>query len=228
MIKAVLLDLDDTILDFHRAESAALARTLSESGIEPSSETIALYSGINRRLWQMLEVGEIDRKSLLSRRFEILFERLGQAGNPAETQKKYENYLSMGHYFMPHAEELLETLHGQYALYLVSNGNARVQEGRLASAGIAKYFKEMFISEHIGWDKPSPVFFDRCFARMEGIERSASIIVGDSLSSDIRGGLNAGIHTCWYNPGGAPAGQGICPEFEIRSLLEIPALLEKL
>ena len=225
MIRAVLFDLDDTILDFHLAESTSLSKTLKRLGIDPSKEIIELYSSINRHMWELLEKGEIDRKSLLTKRFELLFNSIGADAQPFEAQKIYEEYLSRTGYFMPLAEKTLEELCGKYTLYLVSNGNARVQEGRLNTSGIRKYFRDIFISENIGWDKPSPKFFDCCFERMGGVPRDESIIIGDSLSSDILGGINAGIHTCWYNPRGAELRPGISPEYTISSLGEAAELL---
>lgn len=225
-IKAVLLDVDDTLLDFHKAEALALAETLTRMGVEPAGDTLALYSRINRAHWEMLERGELTRSQVLTRRFERLYEALGIPGDAAATQRTYEELLSTGHYFVPGAEALLETLYGRYALYLVSNGNARVQDGRLKSAGIGRYFEDIFISERLGFDKPRKEFFDRCFARMPPYEKGEMLIVGDSLTSDILGGMNAGIRTCWFNPGHAPGRADIRPEFTVDALEKLPALLE--
>ena len=112
--------------------------------------------------------------------------------------------------------------------YIVSNGNLSVQNGRIASAGIAGYFEEIFISQKIGFDKPRKEFFDACFARIPGFDRQRSIIVGDSLTSDIRGGINAGIKTCWYNPRGKAARADIRPDYCITALHELPGLLSRI
>ena len=228
MIKSILLDLDDTIFDFQRAERTALSETLLSLGAVPDDATLSLYNGINRAFWQALERGEISREKLLSERFRVLFERLGLPIEPHAAQRTYEKNLSRGHFFMPGAEETLEALHGSYALYMVSNGNASVQSGRLASAGIEKYFDGIFISELIGADKPSPLFFDRCFEKMPGCLRCDSIMVGDSLTSDILGGKNAGILTCWYNPMHAENSGGVLPDYEISSLSGLPELIESI
>lgn len=228
MIKTVLLDSDDTLLDFQKAESIALAKTLTAAGIEPRKETISLYSGINKRHWEMLERGELTRAEVLTKRFEALFAELGISGDSVETQRVYERNLSMGHYFMPGAVELLESLRGKYKLYMVTNGNEKVQESRLASAGIGKYFEEIFISQRLGYDKPRIEFFERCFAKMPPLEKSEMMIIGDSLTSDIQGGINAGIHTCWYNFRGNSPRAGIAPEYTVTSLSEIPTLLENI
>ena len=226
MIDFVFLDLDDTILDFHKAEALALSQTLRELGIVPNPERLALYSQINAAQWRRLEAGEITRGQVLTTRFRIFFDQIGVERSCDETQHIYENHLSRGHYFIDGAEEVLEKLSETYALYLVSNGNLKVQEGRLKSANISHYFRDLFISEKIGADKPSRVFFERCFASIPNFERSRSIIVGDSLTSDILGGINAGIRTCWFNPYGRPSDPGIVPDHEIRDLRDLLPLLE--
>ena len=227
-LPAVLLDLDDTLLDFHKAEAIALTKTLVGMGIEPKESTIKRYSQINARQWELLEEGKATREQVLTNRFEILFEELGIERSGYEARLSYEGHLAVGHYFMDGAQELLETLKGRYVLYIVSNGTAVVQDGRIKSAGISPYFKEIFISELIGFNKPDPEFFRLCFERMEGFEKERCIIVGDSLSSDIKGGINAGINTCWYNPRGKTPREDIKPDYEIKSLNELPKLLEKL
>ena len=228
MLKTIFLDVDDTILDFHEAEAAAIRRTLESLGIDPVPETTALYSRINARQWELLEEGRLTRAQVLTRRFDLLFGELGVERSSREAQKTYERLLSQGHWFMPGAEALLETLSGRYDLYIVSNGTGTVQDGRIASAGIARYFRDIFISERIGFDKPRREFFDACFARIPDFDRSRAIIVGDSLTSDIRGGINAGILTCWYNPRGKQRREDIVPDLEISDLMQLPPLLESI
>ena len=228
MIKAVLFDSDDTILDFQKAEHIALKKTLNQVGIEPSDEMISLYSGINKRHWEMLERGELTRAQVLVRRFDCLFETLGISGDSESTQAIYNHNLGIGHYFIPGAVELLEALQGEYKLYLVTNGNESVQVPRLKSAGIEHYFEEIFISQRVGYDKPCIEFFDHCFANMPHFEKDEMIIIGDSLTSDIKGGINAGIHTCWFNPHGKQGREDIVPEHTVGSLEEIPELLKAL
>ena len=225
---AVLLDIDDTLLDFHKAEALALTKALREMQVDPTEETIARYSQINRQQWELLEEGLLTREQVLLRRFEILFRELGVERSPARTRDLYEQYLSIGHFFMPGAQELLETLHGRYRLFIVSNGTGSVQAGRIASAGIGSYFEKIFISEEIGHEKPTAAFFESCFAQIAGFDRKRALIVGDSLTSDIRGGINAGIRTCWYNPAGREPRPDISPDHSIRDLSELPDLLDRL
>ena len=225
---AVLLDLDDTILDFHKAEATALSKTLREMGLEPREEILRRYSAINRRQWELLEEGKQTREETLVRRFEILFAEYGITASGPEARDLYEDHLSVGHFFMPGAEELLETLYGRYELYIVSNGTPKVQAGRIASAGIARYFERIFVSEELGAVKPSAEFFARSVGRIPGFDRERALLVGDSLSSDIRGARNAGIRSCWFNPRGEEPRTEIPADFEIRALAELPPLLERL
>ena len=222
----VLLDLDNTILDFNTAERAALGRALGELGLPVSDEIAALYNKINIRHWEMLEDGILTREQVLVQRYESLFCELGVEADAERAQSLYESYLAEGHWFMPGAEELLHKLRGNYRLFICSNGSQSVQDGRITSAGIAPYFENIFISEHMDGNKPEARFFEQCFREIPGFERSHAIILGDSLTSDIRGGKNAGILSCWFNPAGRENGGPIIPDYEISKLAEFPGLLE--
>lgn len=228
MIKYILFDVDDTLLDFKKAEAAAIRKTFERIGIPVSDEIISRYSEINDSQWKCLERGELTREQVLVRRFDILFDELGLNIPSEMAQASYEYLLGIGHYFIDGAQELLEALDGKYEMYIISNGTANVQDRRLKSAGISRYFKEIFISERVGYDKPSVEFFDACFERIPGFEKDKAIVVGDRLSSDILGGINAGVRTCWFNPKGAPADKDIVPDYEISRLSELPELLEKI
>lgn len=228
MIKTVLLDLDDTILNFKKAEAEALKQTLMELDIEPKEATIKRYSEINESLWKLLEKGQIERSKLLVKRFEMLFDELGVERCGKVAWNTYENLLSSGHFFVEGALEVLEALKDNYDLYIVSNGTATVQEKRIKSAGIAKYFKKIFISQQIGYNKPRIEFFDECFKQISNLNKDETIIVGDSLSSDIQGGINAGIHTCWVTLRNNPSLADIVPEFTINRITELPDLLKRI
>jgi len=226
VIEFLFLDLDDTILDFHMQESVAIRKTLSGAGIEPTDENCNLYSKINLRHWKMLELGEITREKLIWHRFAELFETLGVTADPKATAERYMDHLSEGHYFLPGAEEAVKALANTYRLYLASNGAGRVQESRIASAKLAPLFKDIFISEEMGANKPDKAYFDACFARINDFNPQRAMIVGDSLSSDIRGGKNAGIYTCWVNPKGKTAPPESKPDFEIKSVTELEEILK--
>lgn len=224
-MKYLLFDLDETIFDFKQAEAAAVKRTLGQLSLPATDEVARRYSEINKSQWERLERGEITREQVLVGRFGILFEELGVAGEPEKAREVYEDYLSQGHFFIEGAEELLKELSGSYQLYLVSNGTAKVQAGRLKSAGISRYFREIFISQEVGYNKPDVRFFDQCFARIPGFLREEAMIIGDSLTSDMQGGRNAGIATCWFNPEKKPCTMEWQPDYEIHRLAELPGLL---
>ena len=226
MIKNVLLDLDDTLLDFHRAEAEAIRHTLAEIGIDPTDETVALYSKINRSCWAKLETGEYTREEVLHRRFDMLFATLGVSGDSHETQKLYEYRLSLGAYYLDGAEELLDGLLGKYRLYLATNGIVNVQTRRIKDSGIGKYFDGIFVSERIGYNKPDKRFFDTAFLEIPSFDHRETVIIGDTLTSDILGGINAGIKTVYFNPRGLKNDTGITPDYEIGSLNELPELLK--
>ena len=228
MIRYVLFDVDDTLLDFGKAEAAAIRKTFERIGIPVTEELIRRYSEINAQQWSRFEKGEITREKLLTERFDILFSELGINVPSEMAQASYEYLLGIGHYFVDGAEELLEALKDKYELYIVSNGNASVQDRRLKSAGIIPYFRDIFISERVGFNKPSAEFFDACFERIPGFERDKAIIVGDRLTSDILGGINAGVKTCWFNPKGEAPDPDIPADHEIKHLGELPALLERI
>lgn len=228
MIRFVLLDLDDTLLDFHRAEREALSRALTDAGISPSEEKIRRYSAINDMQWKRLERGEITRAEVKSERFRIFFREEGISSEPEETAHRYEHYLGEGHWFVEGAEEVLKALFPIYGLYLVSNGTLRTQRSRLESAGIARYFRKIFISEVIGANKPDPAFFRFCFAKIPDFDPAQTIIVGDSLTSDILGGNRSGIHTCYFCRAGAAESGGIYPEYRIHALSQLPGLLSSI
>ena len=196
MIEFLFLDLDDTILDFHKAERIAIAKTFRELGLEPTEEVVSRYHLINRAHWEALERKELTREQVLTGRFETLFREYSIPVDPVHCARTYEGNLSVGHYFLPGAEAAVERLSRKYKLYLASNGTKRVQEGRLKSANISRFFQQIFISQEIGVNKPDLEYFQRCFARIPNFDPARAMIVGDSLTSDIQGGINAGMRTC--------------------------------
>ncbi len=210
MTKPILLfDLDNTILDFNSGERAALSTALRYFGIEPDEELLNVYHRINIKYWEMLERGELTRSEVLEKRFDELFEVCGiNSCTGKEFQLVYGKHLGEQHDFMPCAEKLLEEIYEKNDLYIVSNGCTEIQASRIADSGLEKYFKDFFISEKIGYDKPDVRFFDYCFA-------------------DIKGGKNAGIATGWFNPGKKPVPAVDKPDFVIYGLDELPKKLSR-
>lgn len=228
MIEFLFLDLDDTILDFQMAERIALRKTLETFGIEPTEEVCALYHRINKAHWEMLERREITRDQVQLGRYAVLLQQLKVDADAAQMNKTYMENLGVGHYFLPGAEKAVISLSKKYKLYLASNGTASVQAGRLKSANISRWFEDVFISQEIGANKPDKAFFEAAFARIPDFDKSRAMIVGDSLTSDILGGINAGIATCWVNPDHKPGREDIRPDYEIESLTQLEELLEEL
>ena len=224
----LFLDLDDTILDFHKAERLAISRTFRSFGLEPTEQVLERYHVINRLHWERLERGELTRDQVLTGRFQMLFEELGIPAQPQAIAKGYEHNLGLGHYFLPGAKEALDTLRGKYRLFLASNGTASVQHSRLTSAGLYPYFEEVFVSQALGANKPSRAFFDACAARIPGYDPRKALMVGDSLTSDILGGINAGMKTCWVCPQGTRGRPDIVPDYRIEALSQLPELLKTL
>lgn len=226
MIEFLFLDMDDTILDFRRAEHIALGKTLRQFGLEPTEAVCSRYSIINRQHWERLETRELTREQVVVGRFATLFGEFGISVDAYQVAMAYEVNLSQGHDFLPGAQEALEVLSAKYKLYLASNGTSRVQWPRLESAGLRKYFREIFISHDLGADKPSMEYFNASFARIPDFDPSRAMMVGDSLTSDIRGGNNAGMRTCWINPEHKKGREDIPADYEIENLSQLEALLE--
>ena len=228
MIECLLIDLDDTILDFHKAERIGLCNTLCHYGAEPTEETIALYLQINAAHWRALEQGQMTRKQVNEGRFETLFCQLGREVDGAECAAYYLSQLALTHDYLPGAEEAVKGLSKKYRLFIASNGNSVVQFPRLEQSGLSDYIEKAFISEALGENKPSKAYFDLCFSQIPGFDPQKAMMVGDSLTSDIQGGINASIPTCWVNTFGKENTTAIHPDYEIASLAELEALLETL
>ena len=227
MIEFLFLDLDDTILDFHKAERIAISKTIRDFGVEPTEEILTRYHEINRWHWEQLEKGTMTRAQVLENRFKVLFGELGMEVDAERVARTYEQNLSQGHWFLPGAEEAVASLSKKYRLFLASNGTASVQKGRMTSANLYRFFETVFVSQEIGHNKPARAYFDACFASIDGFDPKKAMIVGDSLSSDIQGGINAGITTVWVNPQHKSCGS-IRPDYEIEALHQLEALLETL
>ena len=226
-IAYLFLDLDDTILDFRKAERTALSKTLEAFGLEPEEEILHRYHLVNKAHWEMLERGELTRAQVLVNRFAVLFREFGLEVDAPACAKVYEKNLSRGHAFLPGALEAVQKLRGKYRLFLASNGTASVQHSRLAGADLYRYFEQVFISQEIGFDKPSGDFFRICFSRIPGFDPRRAVMMGDSLTSDIQGGINSGLTTVWVNPG-HKIPEKIRPDYEIESLTQLEELLGRL
>ena len=228
MIEFLFLDLDDTILDFKKAEYIAIGKTIADFGVEPTDEVRHRYHLINKWHWEQLELGTMTRAEILVGRFKVLFDELGVTVDAEKVARTYEKNLGTGHWFLPGAEEAVASLSKKYRLFLASNGTASVQKGRMTSANLYRFFEQVFVSQELGHNKPSKEYFDAAIARIPGFDPEKCLMVGDSLTSDILGGENAGLRTVWVNPAHAPARPDIVPDYEIESLSQLEELLETL
>lgn len=224
----LLFDADGTLLDFKKTEYQALSQVFEQHGYTLTQEIRQVYEGINRRLWDDYEKNLITRDTVLFTRFQQLFAQVGIAGDGREFENDYRCFLNRGHDLVDGALELCKALCGQYRLYIVTNGTSETQFRRLEESGLAPWFREIFVSEAAGFQKPRKGFFDYTFGRIPNFQPETALIIGDSLTSDILGGNNAGIDTCWYNPDRVPLPEGFRVTLEIASLSELPARLEGL
>ena len=228
MIKTILWDIDGTILNFQAAEREAIRKCFAAFGLGPcTDEMIGRYSVLNLSYWKRLERGEITKPALLRERFVEFFASEGVVcGDPDGFNAAYQICLGDTICFNDEAYDLVKSLQGKVRQYAVTNGTKVAQVRKLSQSGLDQIFDGVFISDEVGYEKPSVEFFDYVLARMEPCEKSEMIIVGDSLTSDIRGGNNAGIPTVWYNPEALPNDKGVSVDYEIRDLRELLGILE--
>jgi 2-haloacid dehalogenase len=198
--KILLFDADATLMDFHRSEKEAVKECLEFFNLPSDDSVIAKYSEINSGYWKMLERGEIEKEKLYPARWQSLIDYYGFDCEADAISDKYIERLATKSYMLDGALELCRELHGKFRMYIVTNGQKDIQRSRLFPSPIFKYFDGCFISEDIGFEKPSIKFFDAVRANIPDYYPDETIIIGDSLTSDMQGGINAGIDTCWYNP----------------------------
>ena len=223
MIRVILWDIDDTLLDFHAAEREAIKKLFVQFRLgECTDEMLKKYSAINRMYWKRLELGELTKPQILVGRFKDFFESEGLDARLA--QKFNEAYqVSLGDtiVYWDDSYNIVKSLRGKVKQYAVSNGTIIAQTKKLRLSGLGELMDGIFLSEQLGVEKPNVEFFDKVFEAIGWGDKSEILIVGDSLSSDIRGGNNAGIKTCWYNPAKAQATQELRIDYEITDLHEI-------
>ncbi|MHC5229511.1 YjjG family noncanonical pyrimidine nucleotidase [Enterococcus sp. LJL99] len=220
-MKTLLFDVDDTLLDFQLAEKKALNSLFIDEKIALTSEIEATYKKINQQLWRDFELGKVDKSQVVDGRFALLFDRFGKQVNGKEMGEKYSYYLSEGHDLLGNSFEILEKLQPEYDLYIVTNGVAKTQYKRLKESKLEPFFKDIFVSEETGFQKPMIEYFDYVFDRIPNLEKEKTMIIGDSLNSDILGGNQAGITTVWLNPNKNKATEEVLPDFEIQQLDEL-------
>ena len=222
--RLLLVDADDTILDFKRCEHDALRTVLQNFGLPDGDEVIAVYSGINDRMWKMLEKMEITKSELRVRRFREFLEKMGYSADAEAVASAYEQALGTKHYLLPGAAEACQALSGHIPMYIITNGLGYAQKRRLAESGITSWVDGVFISGQIGAEKPSKAFFDAVEARLGALDRDTTLVIGDSLTSDIAGAVNAGFDSLWITRG-KPAPDVTPYTYCLSSFAEVPAFL---
>lgn len=225
----LLFDLDHTLLDFEAAEDVALELLLKEAGVTAIQAYKDYYVPMNKAMWEDLTAGKISKPDLIRTRFARLFAHFGREVNGADFAERYQHYLSQQGQILEGATALLETLVEQgYRLFAATNGVTFIQKGRLAQSGLSSYFEQVFISDEVGLHKPQKAFYDHIAKVVEGFDNSRALMIGDSLTADIQGGINAGIDTAWYNPAGLKNVTTIQPTYTIADYSTLLELLGSL
>ena len=218
----LLADLDDTLFDFAASARQALAETLARLELPAAEACLRDYLEINQRWWERFERGEIPKSAIYTGRFADLFARRGHRADPAEANAIYKDRLWRQRNFMPGCEALLRQLQPVCEVYVITNGTAETQKRRIAASGLAQYFRGVFISEELDCRKPEKRFFDLVLAQIGPEKRGRALVLGDSLTSDMQGGRNAGLPTCFY--GDAARADKRC-DYTIQALSQLPAVL---
>ncbi len=227
MIKVVLWDIDGTLLNFGMSEKYAIRKCFEIFGLgECTDEMLARYAAINRTYWERLERKELTREQVLLGRFQEFFEKEGlNAECAAEFNAEYQVRLGDKAFFNDEGYELVKGLKGKVLQCAVTNGTKVAQDRKLRLSGLDELLDEIFISEDLGVDKPAVAFFDKVWEKIGTFEKDEVVIIGDSLTSDIQGGNNAGILCCWYNPGGKTDTMGLKIDWDIRNLQELKDII---
>lgn len=223
----LLWDVDQTLLDFGKSQQDALGRSFEKYGRTMESETLALYAAINDAYWKRHERGEVSKQELLTGRFATLFSQMGTSDIPVEEFAAfYQKALGEVYYFRDDSYRLCQELKKEgIRQYAVTNGVSSTQRNKLHLSGLDKILDDVFISEEIGEPKPNPLYFKKCFRKIPEFSPKKALLVGDSLSSDIQGGNNAGVYCCWYNPEKKPNDTSLQIDYEIRNLWELKEII---
>lgn len=221
----LLFDVDNTLLDFDANEAESFKNMIRDKGHEYSEEMYEKYKEMNHEMWKALERGEITVNELINTRFAKFMSMYGENVDGADYEKTYRSYLNKGIQEMPYVHEVLSELKKDYKLYVITNGLVETQKYRMKGSGLNKYFERSFISEKVGANKPSSIFFDYVKNNIEGFDASRALVIGDSLTSDIKGGNLAGIDTCWICREGTVNDTEIKPTYVINSLKELNNIL---
>ena len=224
-IRAVLIDIDNTLLDFNKGAEIAVGKAFNECGLNFNEQYFATFIEQNDLLWQKIERGELTREGLHKIRFNTIFNVLGITADGIKAETEFRKALFDIAVPVDGALDLLQYLSTKYKLYCASNAIYNQQINRLKLSSMHDYFSGFFISEVIGYQKPTKEFFDYCFANMEGVNPTNTIMIGDSLTADILGAKNYGLKSIWFNPYGKQNKTEIFPDFTVENLLQIKNII---
>ena len=223
MIKAVFIDVDNTLLDFNRCSALSIKAALADYGFEYDDSMFPVFKRINDSLWNKIEKGELTREGLFKIRWNMIFKELDIPLDGVEFEKVYHDYLNCSTEKVQGADELLAYLYPKYTVCVTSNAHYEQQIKRLHDSGLDRFLHHIFISDKIGFPKPSAAFFDACFDELDGISPDEVIVIGDSPTADIDGGRNYGMKTCFFNF--AHTDEIIEADYTVNSLAEIMNIL---
>ena len=224
-IKAVLLDIDNTLLDFNKCSELAMKKAFIEHGLKFSEKVFPTFISTNDGLWIRIEKGEYTRAQLHKERWNIILSKLGYDYDGEKIEKTFLDNLYDCIVKIDGANEIVEYLSSKYYLCTASNAPNDQQYNRLKLAGFYPFIKKVFTSEAIGYSKPLPEFFDACFSQMPSISPEQTVIIGDSLTADIKGGKDYGMKAIWYNHLQVEVPNEICYDAKVDKLLEIKEIL---
>ncbi len=220
--ETLFFDADQTLFDFEKSERTAFERTMLSYGIQYDEQVhLGAYQEINDAIWKELELGKITQEALKSERFRRFLKQLQLDFDAEEFARTYEEQLADTSFLYEGSAELIERLHQSRRLVLLTNGLALVQNRRIRKSEIGEYFDDIIISEEVGVSKPNPAIFELACRHLQNADKRKILMVGDSLTSDIQGGINFGIDTCWYNPAHNRNTKGIRPTYEIGSMQKL-------
>ena len=223
----LLFDLDDTLLDFEKAEEQAFFRTLNENNINIEDGMFDRYKSINKVLWKNYEMGLIEQADLMIQRYNDLFTIYNIKKDPNHINNCYLNNLMFGNFTIDGAKEFLINVKKDCKIYVVTNGKSKTQRKRLADSEINELVEKIITSEEAGFRKPFKGFFDYTFKELNISSKEKTLLIGDSLSADIKGALDYGIDACWFNVKNKDRIDGIVPTYEAKSFSELKTILYK-
>lgn len=223
----IIFDADETLFDFNKSEKEAFRNTMVEFDIEYNEDYhLKIYKEINSKFWKEIEAGSITQQQLKVERFKRLSAVLNINFDAIEFANCYAKNLANSSHLYDESLSLIESLHKDYELILVTNGLTEIQDKRIRKSIIAKYFKNIIISEEVQVSKPDPRIFDFALKDIKKLNKSKILIVGDSLTSDIQGGINFGINTCWFNPHNIRNETNFKPTYEIANIMELQYIVK--